>query len=200
MTAEAWNPPDPTPQRDPLEDCLQGIRARDEGALETLYRETSGRVYGLALRILRDRALAEEAALDVYSQIWRECDRFDPGKGTFAGWIWTLARTRAIDVRRSRMRRIDHEQPIEAALDVPIPGESPEAAAGASYEAERVRRAVARLPIEQRRAVLTAYFGGLTHRETAEALREPLGTVKTRIRMGLESLRRDLGASFEVRS
>ena len=200
MTAEAWKSPEAAPPGDPLAACLHGIRARDESALEALYRATSGRVFGLALRILRDRALAEEAALDVYTQVWRECDRFDPDKGSVAGWLWTLARTRAIDVRRSRERRTDHEQPLESALDIPLPGESPETAAGASYEAERVRRAVARLPIEQRRAVLTAYFGGLSHRETAETLGEPLGTVKTRIRMALESLRRDLGASFEVRA
>jgi RNA polymerase sigma-70 factor (ECF subfamily) len=200
MTAEAWKAPDPPPQGDPLEACLPGIRARDERALETLYRATCGRVYGLALRILNDRALAEEAALDVYSQVWREHDRFDPDKGTVAGWLWTLARTRAIDLRRSRARRTDHEYPLDAAVDVALGGESPEAAAGASFEAQRVRLAVARLPIEQRRAVLTAYFGGLSHRETAAALGEPLGTVKTRIRMGLESLRRDLGAAFEVKS
>src|SRR4029079_12164048 len=121
-------------------------------------------------------------------------------KGSVAGWIWTLARTRAIDARRSRLRRTDHEQPLEAALDVALlPGNDPESAARASGEAERVRKAVARLPLEQRRAVLTAYFGGLSHRGTAAGLREPLGTVKTRIRMGLESLRRDLGAAFEVR-
>jgi RNA polymerase sigma-70 factor (ECF subfamily) len=199
MTAEAWKSPEEPPP-DLLAGCLQGIRVRDEGALEALYRATSGRVYGLALRILRDGALAEEAALDVYAQVWREHDRFDPAKGSVAAWIWTLARTRAIDLRRSRLRRTDHEQPLESALDLGGPGDDPETAAGASYEAERVRRAVARLPIEQRRAVLTAYFGGLSHRETAEALGEPLGTIKTRIRMGLENLRRELGASFEVRS
>lgn len=200
MTAEAWKSPDDTRSRDPLAECLQGIQAGDPSALEALYRQTSGRVYGLALRILRDRALAEEAALDVYTQVWREHDRFDPEKGSVGSWIWTLARTRAIDVRRSRMRRTEHEQPLDAAFDIALPGDSPEAAAGASDDAACVRRAVARLPIEQRRAVLTAFFGGLSHRETAEALGEPLGTVKTRIRVGLENLRRDLGASFEARS
>lgn len=200
MTARTMPATDFPAPEDPLAKTLERVCARDASALDELYRATSGRVFGLALRILRDRSLAEEAALDAYVQVWREADRYDPEKGSVSAWLFTLARTRAIDLLRSRARRADREQPLEDALDVADIVPSPETSADTSRDAERVRRALTRLPREQRRALLAAYFGGLTHREAAEALGEPLGTVKTRIRAGLEALRRELGGTFEVRT
>lgn len=185
---------------DPLLGILEKVRARDAASFDLLYRETSGRVFGLALRILRDRSLAEEATLDVFVQVWREADRYDPAKGGVAGWIWTLARTRSIDLRRSRLRRSAREQPLELAAELADGDVDPEGSADATRDAERVRLAVARLPVEQRRAVLAAYFEGLSHSEVAAALGEPLGTIKTRIRAGLQALRKELSGTIEVRA
>lgn len=173
-----------------LENLLVRVAGGDESALRELYDRTSRRVYGLALAVLRDRVVAEDVALEVYVQAWRQAGRFDPASGSALAWLATLARTRAIDAWRARRRHEARQQPLDVETDAlasELPG--PEARGQAEERAARVRGAVDALPPEQRRALQAAFFSGLTHTEVAAALGQPLGTVKTRIRAGLSALR-----------
>ncbi len=177
---------------DALADLLQRTAQGEQETFASLYDATSRRVFGLALRILGDRDLAEEAALEAYTVVWRQAARYDPARGSALTWILTVARSKAIDLLRSRMRRGGRERALDIATCVPNPTPGPEAASARSEEMHLVREALAALPLEQREAIETTYFGGLTHAEVAVALGQPLGTVKTRIRTGLSSLRRML--------
>src|SRR5262245_16690284 len=174
----------------PLETLLARMAGGDEPALRELYDRTSRRVYGLALAVLRDGAAAEDVALEVYVQAWRQAGRFDSATGTALAWLSTLARTRAIDAWRARRRLAGRHEPLDAQAEMLVceaPG--PEARGQLAERAARVRTAVDALPPEQRRALQAAFFSGLTHTEVAAALGQPLGTVKTRIRAGLAALR-----------
>ncbi len=183
-----------SPSSDPLGALVSRMASGEEEALGSLYDATRGQVYGLALRILRDPHAAEEAVLDVYAQAWRQASRFEPGKGAVAAWLLTLARTRAIDLLRTRARHRDRERELGEAPSAADASPSPLEASGATERAERVRGARRALPPEQRRAIEAAFFGALSHTEVARSLGEPLGTVKTRIRTGLHALRRALGS------
>lgn len=184
-----------------LEILLARVAGGDESALRELYDRTSRRVFGLALAVLRDRAAAEDVALEVYVQVWTQAQRFDARQGAALAWLATLARTRAIDAWRARQRQATVGAPAglaEAAhLASAAPG--PEARCEDAERAARVRRALDGLPPEQRRALQAAYFTGLTHVEIAAAFGQPLGTVKTRIRNGLLALRSAL-AGLEGRA
>ena len=183
----------PEPEFEPqagLAAVIARVAAGDERSLENLYDLTSRRVFALALQILRDPGAAEEATLDVFTQVWRQADRYEPGKGSPLGWLLTMARTRAIDLVRSRGRHADREAVLNEALAIPDQGRSPEDSSGDSEDALRVHRALAAISADQRNALVAAYFLGLSHTEVASALGQPLGTVKTRIRSGLIHLRR----------
>lgn len=179
------------PPEDPHAALVARVAHGDEAALRTLYDTLGSRVFGIAQQILRDPSVAEEAVVDVFSQVWRQASRHEPQKGSVTTWICTLARTRAIDLRRQRQRHSSRE----AAIDVEEferfrdAGETPLASAETSDRKDFVQRALSTLPREQRRAVEAAFFGGLSHTEIAEAFGQPLGTVKTRIRSGLMALR-----------
>lgn len=181
---------------DALARLVPRVAEGDERALEELYAATSARVFGLALRILRDRPSAEEAVVDVYAQVWRQAERYDPAKGTVASWITTLARTRSIDLARIQRRRTQRDTDVtpELADTLSDPGAGPALAAAGGDHAERVRAALERLPRDQRVAVELAFFSGLSHTEVARTLCTPLGTIKTRIRTGLSNLRSALAA------
>jgi RNA polymerase sigma-70 factor (ECF subfamily) len=155
----------------------------DDAALAALYDATSALVHGLALRILGDRGAAEEVTIDVYLQVWRQADRWDPARGRPMAWLLTIARTRAIDRRRMRSA----VPPAPAA--VVSTDDGPEGASMLAQRGRIVRSALVRLSPDQRRAVELAYFGGLSHAEIARSLAEPLGTVKTRIRTAMTRLR-----------
>jgi RNA polymerase sigma-70 factor (ECF subfamily) len=185
---------------DPLRDLLVRSSKGDEAALAELYDATSPQVFGLALRILRERAAAEEATLEVYLQVWRQAARHDPARGSVVAWLLVLARSRSIDLLRAQARHAERRQTLEEIPDLPAPGPDPETATQDSERARRVRDALARLPAEQRRAIEAAFFEGLTHTEVARALAQPLGTVKTRIRTGLATLRGLLAGAREGRS
>jgi RNA polymerase sigma-70 factor (ECF subfamily) len=179
---------------DPLAPVVAQVASGDRAAFRVLYDATSARVFGLALEILRERASAEEAVIDVYAQIWKQAARYDLEKGSVLAWIATLARTRAIDIRRARTRTLERETSVD---DVRLEslGESGPDPLDATLERERVRLvrgALDRLPREQRRAVEAAFFGGLSHTEIAHSQGQPLGTVKTRIRSGLAALHQAL--------
>jgi RNA polymerase sigma-70 factor (ECF subfamily) len=169
----------------------------DEGALRELYDELSPRVLGIAHQILRDRSAAEDVVVEVFSQVWRQADRYDAAKGSVATWVGTMARTRAIDVRRRFQRHARRESALAAddVQQILDPSPSPWLVASDGDRGRIVRSALDRLPGDQRRALEAAFFGGLSHSEIATALGAPLGTVKTRIRSGLSALRNALGSA-----
>lgn len=174
----------------PLAGLVRRMAAGDEAALGELYDATRSLVHGLALQIVRDAGAAEEATLDAYLQAFRDAARFDPNRGAVMAWLLNLARSRAID----RLRQLGgvvrrREQPLESAAGRTVGDAPPPDAAWASERRERVLRALDRLPPEQREAVHCAFFLGLSHSEAASHLGAPLGTVKTRIRTGMERLR-----------
>jgi RNA polymerase sigma-70 factor (ECF subfamily) len=176
-----------------LRALMARLSAADSGALRELYEATSGRLFGLAQHILGSAAAAEDVLLEVYVQVWKQAARYDPACGSVLAWLCTLTRTRAIDAYRARVRRARRESALEdhaAMLSDLAPG--PFDSSAAADRAGVVQRAVSALPPDQRRAIEAAFFRGLTHTEVAEALQQPLGTVKTRIRTGLATLRRAL--------
>jgi len=177
------------------------MAARDEEALSSLYDRHKGVLFALALRLLRDRAEAEEVLSDVFLQAWRSAAGFDRNRGSVIGWLVTLCRSRAIDHLRSRGRReaamtaFGRAEEIGLAGMQPPPG--PEKDADAVLKRRRIIEAFGALSPQQRDALDLAFFGGLSHSEIASRLNEPLGTVKTRIRRGLSILRESLGKGFE---
>jgi RNA polymerase sigma-70 factor, ECF subfamily len=171
---------------------VDAIRQRDSNALACLYDETAGPLYGLALRILNDTADAEEIVMDVYQHVWRSAATFDSGRGSVWGWLTVLTRSRAIDRLRRAGTRRNRELPIEGSRETPSALPAPETESIFRQERAILRQAVATLNAEQREAIELAFFRGLTHVEVAEALGTPLGTIKTRIRVGIQKLREAL--------
>ena len=168
---------------------LQGIREGRAESLGLLYDETSSLLLGLAVRVLRDSADAEEVVLDVYQQVWRSASTFDPSRGSVMGWLTMVTRSRSIDRLRSGGARRARETPIENKLDLPSDEPVPESQSIFAQERRLIRRAIDELEPDQREAIELAFFRGLTHVEVAEALGAPLGTIKTRIRSGMRKLR-----------
>jgi RNA polymerase sigma-70 factor (ECF subfamily) len=167
------------------------VRA-DEAALAELYDRYGRVAYGLALRILRDEGLAEDAVQEGFLAVWRSAGRFVPERARASTWILTLVHRRAVDlVRRSERRRAE---PLETMPDEG--GGSTEELAWLQLERQRVQAALRRLPDQQREALELAYYGGFTQSELAERLGQPLGTIKSRMFTGLSRLR-DLLAESE---
>lgn len=166
----------------------------NRGAFERIYELTHRRVFGLCLAILSDEDAAEDVTLDVYSQIWRQSGSFDPLRGSVWTWIFSITRTRALDAVRSQKRRAERFTSADAAADAEGHVPDPQAACLGEENARLVRDFVSKLPDGQRAAIETAYFRGLSYSETAEALAQPIGTIKTRIRAGLATLRRSFRA------
>ena len=171
---------------------IHRLAVGDPEVLAKLYDESSPLIYGLALRILGDPSEAEEVTLDVYTQVWGSAQNYDSSRGTAAAWLVTLARSRAIDRLRSRASRARSEEPLDKDFEIPSAEENPEGIAILEQERRRVREALATLPPEQRQAIELAYFSGLSQTELATRLGQPLGTVKTRIRLGMIKLREQL--------
>ncbi|HTE06559.1 MAG TPA: sigma-70 family RNA polymerase sigma factor [Planctomycetota bacterium] len=186
------------PDETRLAALIARIGRADETAMRELYEVTSRRLHGLVLHVLGAQAAAEDALLEVYMQVWRQASRYDAAQAPVLAWLTMLARTRAIDAYRARARRARRESPLDAREEEPLdPQPDPLDRSIGSERAARVRHAVTALPGEQRRAIEAAFFGGLTHTEVAALLEQPLGTVKTRIRTGLASLRQSLARSTE---
>jgi RNA polymerase sigma-70 factor, ECF subfamily len=164
----------------------------DQSAAAELYDATCHQVFGLALRIVSDRAAAEDVTIEVYTQAWSLAPGFDPTRGTPLGWLMTLARSRALDALRVRRRETANET-LEAVENTECERPGPEATSLAAERHRFVSNALARLSSEQREAIQLAYFGGLSHSQIAARLGQPLGTVKTRIRQGMIQLRELLG-------
>jgi RNA polymerase sigma-70 factor (ECF subfamily) len=172
---------------------LRAVAARDKEALRQLYTRHSAVLFALALKVLSDRAEAEDVLQEAFVQVWKTAGSFDEGRGKPIGWLIMLTRSRAIDRLRSRKTRTRVTESM--AKDASRAGESRTPADEAlATEAQRtVRTALKSLPSEQRAAIELAYFGGLTQFEIAQQLSQPLGTVKTRIRNGMMRLREQLG-------
>jgi RNA polymerase sigma-70 factor (ECF subfamily) len=171
---------------------LSRIRARDAEALQALYDETSRVLYSLAYRVLNDREDAEEVILDVYQHVWNAADRYDPARGNVLSWLAVMTRNRAIDrVRQSNVRR-SRELPVDPPVDAPSESPAPETQSILEQQRVLVRKALETLGPEQREAIELAFYSGLSHSEVADALGAPLGTVKTRIRVGMQKLRKAL--------
>lgn len=170
---------------------LERLAAGDMDAAAELYDRYAGQVLALARRILRNDGDAEEVVQDVFSQAWRTAGAFEPARGSVGGWLLMMARTRAIDRLRARQSRPDTTaEPYADAL--PAPGMLPSEQVLSDEQARRVREALVALPEPQRQALELAYYEGLTQSEIAERLTEPLGTVKTRMRTALMTLRERL--------
>lgn len=188
----APSPEEGAPAGPPLAELLQLASRGDQQAFATLYDATSARAYGMALRVVRNPALAEEVVQDAYLDAWRSSARFDPARGSAVGWLLTIVHRKAVDRVRSTEAATARDTSYHRQNHVVEHDETSEAA-HSSLEAQRVRGAVGTLTDVQREAVELAYFGGYTHTEVATMLDVPVGTAKTRIRDGLIRLRDTMG-------
>jgi RNA polymerase sigma-70 factor, ECF subfamily len=171
---------------------IDRIVARDESAVGDLYDRHSRLLFGLILRILRDRSEAEEVLQEVFVLVWTRAETYNVALGSPAAWLVRIARNRAIDRLRANAVRL---RAVEAAPE-PAAEASPESTATLSEQQRAVARALDALPPEQRLLIEQAYFLGLTQSELAEKFKLPLGTVKTRIRTGMQALRQQLSQMF----
>lgn len=167
------------------EELLRRIARRDPAALASLYDRYAPLVYGLARRIVRDEGQAEDLVQEVFLRVWNRPQVYDQGRGSFRAWLLSVAHHLAVDLIRRRRREVSYRESLTGSTETPDPFEE------ALNEVNRanVRSLLDRLPSEQRQVVVLAYFEGLTQREIAERLGEPLGTVKTRLRLGIMKLR-----------
>ncbi|MCS7050640.1 MAG: sigma-70 family RNA polymerase sigma factor [Thermomicrobium sp.] len=178
---------------EPLSDALlaQRVADGDTRALERLYDRYARPVFSLALRMLGDPAEAEEILQETFVRLWQQAARYDANRGSFGSWLMSIAHNLAVDALRTRSRRPQRADFVELAalpphhLDEAVVVHE---AAEVSELRDRVRQALARLPEPQRQAIELAYFAGLTHSEIAAVLGEPIGTVKTRLRLGMQKL------------
>ena len=173
---------------------IQSMMQGDASAMSALYDRYAAAVLGLAMRITRERADAEEVVVDTFAQAWRDAARFETDRGSVSSWLATIARSRALDLLRSRSRRsrIVEGASREAIVTPAGMGSgfaSPVVDILADERTRYVQAALASLPEVQREALELAYFDGLSQSEIADRLAEPLGTVKTRVRLGLRKLR-----------
>lgn len=168
------------------------LKAGDERALGELFDLVAPWVLGLVLHILQDDDEAEEVVGDVFVQVWRHINQHDAGRGPLVPWILSIARNRSLDVLRRRRRwwrksaRLEQAHAVDLG-DIAPPGPHEATVPGWPVHRE-VHAALAALPEEQRRVVILSYFEGLSHGEIARRLRQPLGTVKTRLRMAHQKL------------
>ena len=181
------------PQRDPGDGAdLEAIRrmaAGDGQALATLYDRHSRVTFSLALRILGEPHEAEEIVQDVFAQAWRQAARYDRSRGAVVAWLLMMTRSRAIDRVRARRAMPASADPDQAFGLIPDTADGPERVALTSERAARLKEALDTLPLIQRVPIELAFFEGLTHVEVAERLEVPLGTIKTRIRLGLMKMK-----------
>lgn len=173
------------------EALVQALDTRDARALETLFDRYGDLVYSVCMRMVNDSQLAEDLSQEVFLRLWRRPELFDAQKGKFSTWLASIARHRSIDENRSRGRRFRYESPPSLSNADALSGASTGEDVTAVYSNDKVivEKALAALPAEQRLVIDLAYFGGYTQQEIAAGLHLPLGTVKTRIRLGMQKLR-----------
>ena len=177
-------------------EAVRRMAGHDPDALAALYDRYARLMYSLVLHILGDQADAEDVVQEVFSQAWQQASRYEASRGTVAAWLVTMTRSRAIDRLRARRSRPDSEAADEKQLrDLMDPGVPHDLRVLTREEVGRLRNAMARLPALQRLAVEMAYFEGLSQSEIAARLGEPLGTIKTRVRLALLKLREAMTGS-----
>jgi RNA polymerase sigma-70 factor, ECF subfamily len=167
---------------------VTAVQSGDQSAMAALYDRYSSIVYSVALRVLQDTAAAEDVLQDIFMQLWRKPAAFDASRGNMAAWLAVIARNRAIDALRRRRPQDDIDE-VMVSVEPDLASE-----AERSRAMEKVRGALQAMPPAQRAALEMAYFEGLTHAEIAEKSGDPLGTIKTRIRAGLLTLRKVFAA------
>ena len=167
---------------------LQHVRAGDQAAMGKIFDRYGRAVYSVALRILKDTGHAEDVMQEVFFQVWRNSDSFVQGRGSLGAWLVVVARNRSIDVLRRR-------KPTDSVDDVILPSAC-NLASEAEHNAmiEKVQKVLKQLPQEQQQSMELAFFEGLSHSEIAERTGDPLGTVKTRIRLALITIRKAFAA------
>lgn len=180
-----------------LAELISQIASQDQEAMSTLYDTTNRLVYGLLLRILNDHATAEEVLLDVFTQVWRQASRYDGTRGGPMAWITTIARSRAIDRLRSGKQELQREESLETVVQYAASDNVEEDVANAEMRAI-IQKAMELLTPEQREVIELAYYSGMSQSEIALKLNQPLGTVKTRTRIGMMRLREALSPILQV--
>lgn len=174
--------------RDPWSECLVNIqKSKDMESFTKLFRHFAPRVKAFLMKSGAGHAQAEDVMQDAMAQVWRKAELFDPTRATAATWIFTIVRNRQIDLIRKERRPEPEDLPWG-----PEAQPNPEEETVAAQEQENLRKAIQRLPDTQREIIEKAYFGDLSHSEIAEYTGLPLGTIKSRIRLGLERLRHEL--------
>lgn len=164
-------------------DLIRRVGSQDAQALRALYDGKSSKLMGLLVRLLKSTADAEEVLQETFLEVWRRAPQYDERRGSVTGWIVIMARTRALD--RLRSRSATSHQPSDVTVEpVSVPIELAEQ----RQDRQRINAALAALPAEQREAIELAYYDGLTQREISERTGQPLGTIKTRVRLGLRKL------------
>ena len=182
---------DSSPDEPDDRQLLRRIVGKDKDALDTLYGRYATPVYSLALHMLKQPPLAEEATQDVFLNIWLKAASFNPERGQARSWIMSVAHHRVIDVIRSRRRTATMTDPegYETLERLPSGGASVESQVQQNLDRERIMGALATLPENQREVIMLAYFEGFSQSEMAERLGQPLGTIKTRVRLAMQKLR-----------
>lgn len=184
-------------------DLLTRIRSGDPDALIILYKKYSARVFSLLCRILEDPLTAEEILQDTFHRLWLRSELFDPRKGLLISWLFTVGRNLALDFKRKESRRTGINVSVEGAEDSDRLAEWMQEAAAAAFDeddSEALRQAMNELPEEQRTVIELAYWEGLTQEELAVRLGEPLGTIKTRVRLAFKKLRQKLSSDWRLYS
>lgn len=175
------------------------IAHSQEGALAQLYDRYNRLVFSLAMAIVHDRATAEEITLDVFMRVWQKAGLYRPGQAKVSTWLTHITRNHAIDVLRRRAARPEGNAVMwddEGPLSDPA-GPTPAESAEENLQRERIKNALAQLPADQRQTLVLAYFEGYTQSQIAGLLHQPLGTIKTRMRLALQKLRDHLQAEHE---
>ena len=179
------------------EDLMPLVRRGEASAFEVIFERHSGVAFSLAYRMCGQRALAEDVIQEAFLSLWRTGARYDRRRGSVRSWVLAIVHNRAVDALRSgASRRLRHEdESATEQLEAPV---RTEVEVARRDEAREIREALDALPREQSRVIELAYFGGFTHTEIAEMLEAPIGTVKGRMRLGLEKLRVNLDQAAEV--
>ncbi|MEM7311245.1 MAG: sigma-70 family RNA polymerase sigma factor [Planctomycetota bacterium] len=184
----------PPATREPvLRELVTLIATGHEGALDGLHRLTHDRLHRIGMRMLGSWDLAEEVVSEVFTQVWRRAHTYNAARGTVNAWLNTILRNRAIDRLRGGRRDLTPLDELASGLFPPDSGSTPLQNTEDLEDASQVRRAVRGLPDSQRTAIELAFFQGMSHSEVADKLGAPLGTIKTRIRSGLLTIRQGLG-------
>jgi len=177
------------------DEALIRLSANDDPeALSELYDRYKALVFSLAINIVGSHETAEDITLDVFTRVWQKADTYQPGKATVKRWISTIARYRSIDVLRRRNARLDTSNPrwSDFSPDTLPARENPEEVMELALIRRKVTEALLKLPEEQKKPLALAYFMGYSHRQIAEILNKPLGTIKTRIRLAIHKLQQEL--------